>query len=79
MQSFLRADRPPGDEQCLVVDRDRVRVDDPEVDSADSLWVDIRGQDGDGGGDVDDETSRVDEQGHGADLLCWIRRFAVEA
>jgi hypothetical protein len=64
VESFLGADRPPRHQQRLVVDRDRIRVDDPQIHSCDSIRVHVRRLDGDGGGDVNDEASGVDEQRH---------------
>ena len=62
VESFFGADRPPRHQQCLVVDHDRIRMDDPQIHSTDSIRVDVRGLDGDRGGDVDDEASGVCEQ-----------------
>ena len=79
MQPFLGPDRPARRRQRLVVAGEGVGMDDPQINTGYPGGVDVGRFDRDRGGDVDNETAVVDQQGHRPDLFDRIRDVTGQA
>ena len=70
------ADRPPGHHQRLILARNGEGVDDPQIDTCEPLRIQIVVFDGEFGGDVQPQPTRLTDEGDRPDLLDLVRHVA---